>query len=364
VRWLADMLDRARPMFEEGGRLALLRPVFDATESIFFAHREPTTVSPHARDAMDLKRYMSIVIVAVFPCLVAGVYFFGPRVLAMAAVSYACGGAVEVVFACVRKEPISEGFLVTGLLFPLILPPTTPFWMVAVGVVFGVLVGKEVFGGTGHNLFNPALVGRCFLALAYPATMTTGWLAPGTGLTGNAVRYLHGGSVDALSAATPLVLAKQGTLVPLGDLFWGTVSGSVGETSAAVILAGGAFLLLTRVGNWRAPAAVLGSFALGGVLLRGLFPEQFGAVGFHLLAGGLLFGAFFMATDPVTSPITNPGKWIYGCIVGLSALLIRNLTGYVEGVMFAILLGNIFAPLIDQVVFQARIRRLRLGQRA
>ncbi len=360
MRWLAGMFDRTRPWFEEGGRLGRLRPVFNATESFFFSPLEPTTTYPHARDAMDLKRYMSIVIVALFPCLVVSVYFFGLRVLAMMAVSYACGGAVEAAFAIIRKEPISEGFLVTGLLFPLILPPATPFWAVGLGVAFGVLVGKEVFGGTGHNLFNPALVGRCFLALAYPATMTVGWITPGTGLAGNALRYLHGASVDAVSAATPLVLAKQGTFVSLSSLFWGNVSGSAGETSALAILLGGVFLLLVRVGNWRTPVSILSSFLLGGLALRTLSPEHFGPVGFHLLAGGLLFGAFFMATDPVTSPISNPGKWVYGVVIGLSALLIRNLTGYVEGVMFAILLGNISAPLIDQVVFQVHIRRLSL----
>jgi Na+-translocating ferredoxin:NAD+ oxidoreductase RnfD subunit len=157
-----------------------------------------------------------------------------------------------------------------------------------------------------------------------------------------------------------LVLAKQGTFASLPGLFWGNVLGSAGETSAAAILLGGMFLLVTRVGNWRTPVSVLGSFLLGGVVLRGLFPEHFGPVGFHLLAGGLLFGALFMATDPVTSPITNSGKWVYGCIVGLSTLLIRNLTGYVEGVMFAILLGNICAPIIDQAVFHVRFRRLAL----
>ncbi len=359
MRPLGRLFQTLRPRFEDGGRLARLRPVFDAVESFCFAPSEVTEFAPHARDPLDLKRYMATVIVALLPCLVAAVYFFGLRVLAMLVVSYACGGAVEVAFAVVRRHPISEGFLVTGLLFPLILPPATPFWAVGLGVAFGVLVGKEVFGGTGHNPFNPALVGRCFLALAYPATLTSGWITPGTGLVGNALRYL-GDSADAVSAATPLVLAKQGSFVPLRSLFWGTVTGSAGETSAAAILLGGAFLLLTRVGNWRTVASVLGSFVLGGVVLQAFFPVHFGPVGFHVLAGGLLFGAFFMATDPVTSPITNGGKWVFGLVVGLSALLIRNLTGYVEGVMFAILLGNISAPLIDQVVFQFRIRRLDL----
>ncbi len=356
MKWLLSLLERIRPNFEEGGKLRLMKPVFDASENFFFAPSTRTTDSPHIRDPLDVKRFMSAVIIALLPCLFASFYFFGLRVLAMIIVSYAAGGTVEMLFAVVRKEDINEGFLVTGLVFPLILPPGLPLWMVAVGVAFGVLVGKELFGGTGRNLFNPALVGRCFLALGYAPTMSSSWMKAGEALPGRLMEY----HVDAISAATPLALARQGTFVPLSKLFFGNVLGSVGETSALAIIAGGLFLIMTRVANWRTVAGVLGSFALLGGVLRYAAPGSFGPVGWHLLAGGLLFGTFFMATDPVTSPITNTGKWGYGIVIGVSTLLIRNLAGYVEGVMFAILLGNIAAPVLDEIVFRYRLRRLQL----
>jgi Na(+)-translocating NADH:ubiquinone oxidoreductase B subunit len=307
------------------------------------------------------------------PCALAAVYFFGLRMLAMIVVSYAAGLAVEVLFAVVRKEDINEGFFVTGIIFPLVLPPGLPLWAVAVGVIFGVVVGKELFGGTGRNLFNPALVGRCFLALSYAKIMSGSYLVPGAVPWGDFTRnftthglwdalttcYVSAGTVDAVSSATPLAAAKGGTLEPALNLLWGNVAGSAGETSAVAILVGGVFLLLTRVGNWRTVAGVLGAFAGLGALLNRLAPDAFPvAFGWHMLAGGLLFGAFFMATDPVTSPVTNGGKWIYGIIIGAVTLLIRNLTGYVEGVMFAILLGNIVAPVIDEVAIRLRLRRL------
>jgi Na(+)-translocating NADH:ubiquinone oxidoreductase B subunit len=260
----------------------------------------------------------------------------------------------------VRKENINEGFLVTGLLFPLILPPLLPLWMVALGVAFGVFIGKELFGGTGRNVFNPALVGRCFLSLAYPKTMAASYLdlEASYGLTGRLFEYVSASSVDAVSSATPLALAKQGQFSSLWDLFLGSVSGSAGETSAIAIILGGVFLLLTRVANWRTVVSILGSFALLGGILHYADPAAVGPVLWHLCAGGLLFGAFFMATDPVTSPTTNPGKWLYGILIGAVTVLIRNFTGYVEGVTFAILLGNIVAPILDEIIVAVRIRRL------
>ncbi|HUS45903.1 MAG TPA: RnfABCDGE type electron transport complex subunit D [Phycisphaerae bacterium] len=354
MRVLERLFDRLRPTFDKG-RLARARPLFDAINNFFFGPKTVARVAPHVRDPLDVKRYMTMAIVGIAPAALAGIYFFGLRVVAMILVSYIVGGAVEVLFAIVRKEEINEGFLVTGLIFPLILPPALPLWMVAVGVAFGVIVGKEVFGGTGRNPFNPALVGRCFLAIGYSKAMTSAWIEPGGGWIGRATEYV---GADVVSSATPLVLAKQGEFAPLANLFWGNVTGCVGETSAAVILAGGLFLVLVRVANWRTVAATLGSFALLGLLLRSLVPEHFGPVGWHMLAGGLLFGAFFMATDPVTSPITNGGKWVYGVLIGGLTLLIRSLTGYVEGVMFAILLANIAAPTIDEAVARWRVRKL------
>jgi len=355
VKLIRGVLDGARPLFEEGGALKLLKPVFEATDNFFFAPGSRTHHAPHIRDPLDLKRFMSMVIVGLVPCVVAAVYFFGLRMLAMIVVSYAAGGIVEVVFAVVRRKQINEGFLVTGLMFPLILPPGLPLWMVAVGVAFGVLVGKEIFGGTGRNLFNPALVGRCFLALAYPSKMAASWITPGGGLFGRLGEYVN---VDAITSATPLSAAKNGVFASVGDLLWGNVLGSAGETCVIAIIAGGLFLVVTRIANWRTVVGVLGSFALLGFVLRYVAPGSFGPVGWHLLAGGLLFGAFFMATDPVTSPVTNGGKWAYAALIGVVTLLIRNLAGYDEGMMFAILLGNIAAPVLDELAIRYRLRRL------
>ena len=357
MKVLLKLLDRMRPGFEEGGRFARFKCVFDAGEAFLFSPATRTSAAPHARDPLDIKRFMSMVIIGLMPCLLASIYFFGWRVLAVVIVSYVSGGIVEVIFAVVRKEEINEGFLVTGLVFPLILPPGLPLWMVAVGCAFGVLVGKELFGGTGRNLFNPALVGRCFLAIGYPRPMTSTWIEPGTGLVGRFGQYISAGA-DAVTAATPLAAAKQGEWAGVWDLLVGRVPGSIGETSALAILIGGIFLLATRVANWRTVAGILVSFAVLAGILHVADGESFGPVVWHLLAGGLLFGAFFMATDPVTSPVTNGGKWVYGIIIGVVTVLIRNLTGYVEGMMFAILLGNICAPLMDDVAVRLRLRRL------
>jgi len=373
MKWLLNILESFNPHFEEGGKLHRAKPVWEATVNFHFAPRATAKVSPHIRDPLDVKRFMSMVIVGLAPCVVASFYLYGLRMLAMILVTYAAGGAIETLFAVVRKEEINEGFLVTGLIFPLILPPALPLWMVAVGIMFGVLVGKELFGGTGRNVFNPALVGRCFLALGYPAAMSASWIKPGSGMMGRALQFVCNGNaysltgavaeVDAVTSATPLVLARQGVaeLVPdMQSMFLGNVAGSAGETSALLIILGGVFLLFTRVANWRTVVGTLGSFALFGYIMNSAKPEIFvQPMGWHLLAGGLLFGAFFMATDPVTSPITNAGKWFYGITIGVLTLLIRHLTGYVEGVMFAILIANIVAPLFDEVVIGRRLRRLR-----
>jgi len=360
MKWLLHLLEAFRPLFEADGKLKSLKPLFMATDRFFFSSPAATRGAPHVRDPLDVKRFMSMVIIGLLPCLLCSLYFFGLRVLAMIAVSYAVGGAIEVMFAIIRKEEINEGFLVTGLIFPLILPPTTPLWMVAAGIAFGVVVGKELFGGTGRNLFNPALVGRCFLLLSYPAAMSKSWIMPGSGLWGRLTQYVKIAEVDAISCATPLAMAKEGDPAPLWNLFTGHVSGSVGETSALAVILGGMFLVATRVANWRTVVAVLGSYIVLGGLLHALFPEMFGPVIWHVMAGSLLFGAVFMATDPVTSPATDGAKWAFGILIGVMTLMIRNIGGYAEGVMFAILMGNIFAPILDEVVIRRRLRRLNL----
>lgn len=358
MKKLERLFDRYRELFSEGGRLRTFAPLFEATENFFFAPAADTATAPFIRDPLDIKRFMSMVIVALLPALACAVYFFGLRVLAMVVVSYAAGGAVEVVFALVRREEINEGFLVTGLLFPLVLPPALPLWMVAVGVMFGVFVGKEIFGGTGRNPFNPALVGRAFLALAYPAAMSGGWIEPSAHPTGRIFEYVSAGDADVVSGATPLAAARQGQFVDGMDLFLGNVTGCAGETSAAAILLGGIFLVLTRVANRRIVAGMLGAFMLTEAVLYAVLPVAIPSPVWQLLAGGVLFGAFFMATDPVTSPATNGGRWLYALLIGAITALIRHMTGYVEGVMFAILLGNICSPLLDEIVVTVRIRRL------
>ena len=218
MKLLRGIFNKTRRTFEPGGRLRRAHPLFEATENFFFGPGTRTLAAPFVRDPLDVKRLMTMVIVALVPAVALSVYFFGLQVLAMILVSYAAGGVVEVVFAIVRKEEINEGFLVTGLLFPLILPPGLPLWMVAVGVMFGVLVGKELFGGTGRNVFNPALVGRIFLALAYPVAMSSSWIKPLAAFPGRLLdvgqlyNYIVGGTVDAMTAATPLGAARQGEL--------------------------------------------------------------------------------------------------------------------------------------------------------
>jgi Na(+)-translocating NADH:ubiquinone oxidoreductase B subunit len=359
VKLVLQLFKKIRPIFEDGGKLSSMKPVYEAMENFFFAPSAKTRYAPFGRDPLDIKRYMTMVIIALLPAVAAAFYFFGLRIIPIIIVSYAAGGLVEVIFAVIRKEEINEGFLVTGLIFPLVLPPTIPLWMVAVGCAFGVFVGKEIFGGTGRNLFNPAIVGRCFLALAYPAAMSSPWVEPGHGVTGRLLQYVTSADVTAITSATPLVHAKNGLFEDVSHLVLGSVPGCIGETSGLMILCGGIFLLLTKVANWRTVVSILASAAILESILHHTDPERYAEATWHLFAGGLLLGAFFMATDPVSSPSTNEGKWVYGLLIGVITILIRNFSGYVEGVMFAILLGNIAAPIIDEMVFSVRLRLIR-----
>ncbi len=352
-----NLLTRIKPLFDEGGSLRRLWPIFRAADNFFFSHVEEVEHAPFARDPIDIKRYMSLVIVALLPAFLASLCFFGPRVLLMLLISYAAGGLVEVLFAIVRNEEINEGFLITGFIFPLILPPGIPLWMVAAGVVFGVLVGKEVFGGTGRNLFNPALLGRCFLLLGYPAELSKSWITPQPDGWLSRLKALPGFPADAVTGATPLMLAKKGTLTSLWDLFIGQTPGCVGETSAIAILIGGLFLVTMRVASLRTILGCLVSYSVLGQILHLLAPALVNPLSFNILSGGFLFGMVFMATDPVTGPVTRAARWAYGAIIGAVTILIRSFSGYVEGVMFAILLGNICAPLLDEIVIRIHVRR-------
>ena len=285
---------------------------------------------------------MSVAIIALLPATVGAVVFFGWRVLLMIIASYVAGGIVEVAFALIRKRHIEEGFLVTGLIFPLVLPPTTPIWVVAVGCAIGVFFGKEVFGGTGRNVFNPALVGRLFITIAFPEIMSASWQKP---------------FVDAITTATPLASFKTaGELAPLADLFIGNVAGSIGEVFRIGILVGGIFLMLSKVANWRIPVSYLAAVALFSWIGNLISPETVAPPLFQLLSGGLLFGAMFMATDPVTSPFTKESKFIFGALCGVLTVIIRTFSGYTEGVMFSIIFLNALTPLIDHFVVRAKYR--------
>jgi RnfABCDGE-type electron transport complex D subunit len=330
------------------------RPVLIARDEFFFGTDKVTTL-PHIVDSLDIKRFMSCVIVALIPVTLASVYFWGLRVLAVITVSYIFGGLVEVAFAISRKKEIHEGFLVTGLIFPLILPPTLPLWMVAVGVMFGVLFGKEAFGGTGRNIFNPAIVGRIFLSIAFPKIMTMHWQVPFSSGLGGLLRYQN---IDAITSATPLTVFKnQGIITAYPDLLLGLNAGCIGETFRIGIIIGGLFLILIKIVDWRIPLAYLFTVVIFPFLSNHTLQTKFAPPLFQILSGGLLLGAFFMATDPVTSPFTKPGRWIAGILLGILTVLIRGLSGYVEGVMFSILLVNAFGPLIDTMVLKARYRR-------
>ncbi len=320
--------------------LAGVKPVVDAADSAMFGSGEITAGAPHCVDGLDTKRFMLFVIIGLLPAAVAAVHAYGWRMIPIFLVSYTVGGMVEVAFAIVRKHDIHEGFLVTGLIFPLTLPPTVPLWVVAVGVVAGTFFGKEVFGGTGRNIFNPALVGRLFITMAFPAIMTTSWQVPYT---------------DAVTSATPLTIFKttQAVAAPM-DLLLGSTPGSLGEGFRIGIIAGGLFLVLTRVSDWRIPFTYIGTVAAVSAVGSHFMPAKIAPPLFQILSGGLMLGAFFMATDPVTSPFTRPGRYIFGMMCGLLTVLIRSFSGYVEGVMFTIVILNSLTPIMDHVVMRSK----------
>ena len=335
-------------------KIKSLKPVLSAIDE-FLHGTDKVTASPHIADHMDIKRYMSFVVLALVPAVLASVYFWGFRVLLLIAISYAFGGLVEVLFAAIRKKEIQEGFLVTGLLFPLILPPGIPFWMAALGVMFGVIFGKEVFGGTGRNIFNPAIVGRVFLSVAFPKEMSADWLMPLNQGLGGWLRY----SADSVTQATPLAAFKNENIIANWlDLFLGSGPGCIGETFRIGIVLGGIFLVLAKISNWRLPLSAFLSLALFSGLGSHFFPQKVAPALFQLSSGGLMLGVFFMLTDPVTSPFTKAGKWIGGILFGFLVVLIRGFSGYMEGVMFSILLVNVFTPLIDRMVLDVKYPKL------
>ncbi len=379
-----NLLESVKPHFEEGGKLEKLYPVYDGFATFLFVPGHTAHSGAHVRDAVDLKRTMITVVLALVPCLLFGMwnagyqhfralgedadfwqmFFFGFwKIIPMVIVSYAVGLGIEFAFCVIKKHQINEGYLVTGMLIPLIMPIDIPLWMVALSVVFAVILGKEVFGGTGMNILNPALTARAFAFFAYPTYMSGDkvWINTSTN-AGQSV-------VDGYSGATPLgELATTGsTSYEPMQMFLGTIPGSIGETSVIAILIGMAMLLITGVGSWR----IILSSILGGIVMGLIFnwvapyaisPEQklFMATPWwqHLIMGSFLFGITFMATDPVSASQTFKGKWIYGFLIGFLGVMIRVFNpAYPEGIMMAILFMNVMAPLIDHYVIAANIKR-------
>ncbi|MFQ5796004.1 MAG: RnfABCDGE type electron transport complex subunit D [Candidatus Bipolaricaulia bacterium] len=354
---LERLFENLNNRVESDERLKKLTPLVKGAEGFLFGGTELVADTfPYLRDNIGMQRFMSMPIIGLMLPTLAGIYFFGWRALAIVAVSYTVGGLTEMIFSYVRGEDITEGLLVTGILFPLTLPPTTPLWMVALGIIVGVAMGKEIFGGTGNNIFNPALVGRAFLLISFPVEMTTRWAEPMVGGVAGFGTYAI--SSDAISRATPLINFKAtAETFPLREMFLGNISGSIGETSALLLLLGGILLIVTKIIDWRVPLSYIGTVGLLAWGLNILTPERFAPPLFQMLAGGVFLAAFFMLTDPVTHPMLSRGKWIFGIGCGVLTVLIRALTGFAEGVLFAVLLMNMFTPLIDLLTLPKGYRR-------
>lgn len=377
MKALRNYIDRIKPHFQKGGKFEKLESTFDAFETFLFVSNKVTHKGAHVRDSIDLKRTMSVVVLALVPALLFGMwnvgyqnslafgierdlfanFWFGfLKVFPIIVVSYATGLGIEFISAQIRGHEVNEGFLVTGMLIPLILPVGIPLWMVALATAFAVIIGKEIFGGTGMNIMNVALIARAFLFFAYPSEMS-----------GDMV-WIEGmkngqGVVDGFSGATPLAQLAQGQtthLPSVSDMFLGFIPGSIGETSTLAILIGAVILIWTGIGSWKIMlSTVIGALALGGLfnLFGGNSYLEVPAY-YHLIMGGFAFGAVFMATDPVTAAQTERGKWIYGLLIGMMAVLIRVLNpAYPEGMMLAILLLNVLAPTIDYFVVESNIKK-------
>ena len=376
---LRKIIDQIKPNFQKGGKLHFLHSSFDAFETLLFVPNKVTTKGAHIRDSIDSKRSMAIVVGALMPALLFGIWNVGYqhflslgetadflatflyglwKVLPIIIVTYATGLGIEFAVAQIRNHEVNEGFLVTGMLIPLLCPPDVPLWMVAVATAFAVIIGKEVFGGTGMNVWNPALIARAFLFFAYPSKMSGDdvWIS---------------NKADAYSGATPLAEISAGNLdiMSAQQMFIGLMPGSIGETSKIAILLGALILLFTGVASFRIMfSVVLGGLTMGWILnLVGGENIWMQVPAYqHLLMGGFMFGAVFMATDPVTASQTGTGKWIYGFFIGVIAVVIRVFNpAYPEGMMLSILLMNTFAPLIDHYVINAnKKRRLKRAQLA
>ncbi len=393
MKALRNYLDKIKPNFEKGGKLHWLHSTFDAFETFLFVPNTTSRSGVHIHDARDSKRTMIIVVIALIPALLVGMYNIGYQhylaiaqnvgffdkfiygllaILPQIVVSYGVGLGIEFAMAQVKKEEVAEGFLVTGILVPMITPVDTPLWMIAVATAFAVVFAKEVFGGTGYNVFNVALITRAFLFFSYPSKMSGDevWVR-----TGSSFGLGQGNVIDGFSGATPLgqlavteapkfseftFTNVAGDSLTITDMLIGLIPGSIGEVSTIAILLGALLLIATNVGSWKIMLSVfLGGFCTVGLVnLFAVNPVMEMPAYYHFILGGFAFGAVFMATDPVTASRTEKGKWIYGFLIGVVAITIRVFNpGYPEGMMLAILLMNAFAPLIDFYVVDANIKR-------
>ena len=382
---LRQYLDKVKPTFEEGGKLHAFRSVFDGFETFLFVPNDTAKSGVNIHDAIDSKRIMSIVVIALLPALLFGMYNVGYQnaahaqalastsfvemflygalaVLPKILVSYIVGLGIEFAWAQWKGEEIQEGYLVSGIIIPMIVPVGCPLWMLAIAVAFAVVIGKEIFGGTGMNIFNVALVARAFLFFSYPTKMSGDqvWIANDT------IFGLGHVAVDSTTGATPLGQLAAGTDITasLQDMILGFIPGSIGETSVVAIAIGAVILLWTGIASWRTMFSVIAGGAIAAVIFQA---TDMCAIAWyeHLVLGGFAFGAVFMATDPVTSARTNTGKYIYGFMIGALAIIIRVMNpGYPEGMMLAILFGNMMAPLIDHYVVDANvIKRMKRIQK-
>ena len=389
MKFLEKKMDESKHLFEPGGKFEKLYPLFEAQDTFMFTPPDKTEGAPHVRDNIDMKRSMIFVVLALLPCILFGIFNAGQQyntvnmvedaaflnhiirgaliVGPIIFVSYLVGGLWEVLFAIVRKHEINEGFLVTGMLFPLTLPPTVPLWQVAVGISFGVVIGKEIFGGTGFNVLNPALTARAFLFFAYPAYMS-----------GDSVWTMvadRTSVIDGFTGATPLAiaaLAPEGSNVVTelanagftwGTMLLGNMGSSIGESNFLCAVFGALLLIVAGIGSWRIMVGCVVGLAAGSFLMNALPDDSFSAFTqlpfhYHLVMGGFAFGAVFMATDPVSAAATETGKWIYGILIGIVLVIIRVANpAYPEGMMLAILFMNVMAPMVDHYVLQAHIKK-------
>ncbi|SHN24604.1 Na+-transporting NADH:ubiquinone oxidoreductase subunit B [Cyclobacterium lianum] len=393
MEFLRNLLDKQKPLFQKGGKLENLYYLYEAGETFLFSPKHTTGPrGAQVKDAIDLKRMMITVVIAMIPCLLFGIYntghmhflavgeaaSFGDKfilgltlVLPIVIVAYAAGGLVEATFAVIRKHPINEGFLVTGMLIPLVVPATTPLWQVALATVFAVVIAKEVFGGTGMNILNVAMTARAFLYFAYPAQISGDqvWTYLGdktpidgfSGATALAVAYQSGQEgVNAVANLASHNTAVMDDMFSFANMFFGFIPGSIGETSTLMVLLGAAILLFTGVASWKIMVSAFGGAYIMAAVMQLLAVNEFMAMPahYHLVMGGIAFGIVFMATDPVSAAQTESGKWVYGLLIGVLTIIIRVTNpAYPEGIMLAVLFMNVFAPLIDHYVVKANKKR-------